>query len=695
MILGIIQARLSSTRLPGKVLKEILGKPMLQLQIERVLRAKKLDKLIVATSTLVDDDKIESFCKTIGVDCFRGSLNDVLDRYYHAAQAFKADHIVRLTADCPLHDSKVIDGIIDFYQKGKYDFACNTIKETFPDGQDVWIFSFRVLEQTWKNAKLLSDREHVCTYMINHPELFKQGSFLRNEDLSSLRWTVDENDDINLITMIYTDLYKTNPEFETEDILKLIEKKPELNMINNTIDRDEGLKKSLLADRQRIIMVKGLDISKSLEMQKRAKSRIPGLSQLLSKRVDQFSEGVWPGYYSKAKGVEVWDLDENQYIDMSIGGIGATVLGYSDHDVDEAVISVIKKGVSSSLNCPEEVELAELLCEIHPWAEKVRFTRSGGESMAAAVRIARAYSRKDKIAFCGYHGWHDWYLSANIGTKNTLGEHLLPGLEPLGVPQGLQGNMIPFRYNKIEELEKIATQYKNDIGVIVMEPIRNDSPQPGFIEGVRRIADEIGAVLIIDEITAAFRMNNGGAHLSINLKPDIAVFAKAIGNGYAIGAIIGKGHIMNAAELTFISSTNWTERIGPTAALATIKKFRMLNAHTHLMKCGRLVQEGWAASATKNGLKLHIGGIPPLSHFTFESPKHLSLKALFIQEMLEKGFLASTLFYAMYAHQSWHINTYLKAVDETFGVIAEAVNTDSIEKRLKGKPANPGFKRLN
>jgi glutamate-1-semialdehyde 2,1-aminomutase len=180
-----------------------------------------------------------------------------------------------------------------------------------------------------------------------------------------------------------------------------------------------------------------MNIQKSLETQRKAQILIPGMTQLLSKRPDMFAPGVWPGYFSKAKGVEIWDLDGNRYIDMSIAGIGANVLGYADPDVDAAVRSAIDAGVSSSLNCPEEVELAELLCDLHPWADMVRYARTGGESMAIAVRIARAYTGKDKIAFCGYHGWHDWYLAANLGTENALGEHLLPGLSPIGVPKGL------------------------------------------------------------------------------------------------------------------------------------------------------------------------------------------------------------------------------------------------------------------
>jgi glutamate-1-semialdehyde 2,1-aminomutase len=429
-------------------------------------------------------------------------------------------------------------------------------------------------------------------------------------------------------------------------------------------------------------------------MQQKAKRRIPGMTQLLSKRPDMFAPGVWPGYFSKAKGVEIWDLDGNKYIDMSISGIGANVLGYADADVDAAVIDAVRNGSSCSLNCPEEIELADLLCEIHPWAEMARFARTGGESMAIAVRIARAYTGKDKIAFCGYHGWHDWYLSANLGTENALGEHLLSGLNPNGVPKGLTGTAIPFRYNHLEELQAIVEENRKDIAAVIMEPIRNVHPQPGFLEGVRALADEIRAVFIIDEISAAFRMNSGGAHLLLGIKPDMAVFSKALGNGYPIAAIIGKADIMQAAQSTFISSTNWTERIGPTAALATIKKHKYVNAGKHLMAIGRQVQNGWARLAKKNNLNIGIGGIPSLSHFSFQYDNSLSMKALFVQLMLEKGFLTSTLFYAMFVHQSHHVEQYLQSVDEVFSEISEANQSGDLEKRLKGKPATAGFKRL-
>jgi len=438
-----------------------------------------------------------------------------------------------------------------------------------------------------------------------------------------------------------------------------------------------------------------MNITQSLQAQDRAKKRIPGMTQLLSKRPDMFSSGIWPGYYSKAKGAEIWDLDNNRYVDMSIGGIGANILGYADTDVDEAVCRAIVNGSSSSLNCPEEIELAELLCELHPWAEMVRYTRSGGEAMAVAVRIARAHTGKDKIAFCGYHGWHDWYLSANLGTENALGEHLISGLNPAGVPKGLIHTAFPFRYNHLEELQKIVTDHGKDLSAIVMEPIRNFEPEPGFLEGARALADETGTVLIFDEISAGFRFNTGGAHLVFcTVSPDMAVFSKALGNGYPISAIIGNSKVMQAAQKTFISSTNWTERIGPTAALAMIHKHKALDVGRHLVRLGQKVQKGWMVLSEKHGLPMHVGGMKPIGHFSFLHEKAQTMKAYFIQLMLEQGFLASNAFYAMYAHRDEHIEKYLDCADAAFAEISITIKQNNIDHRLIGKSATEGFKRI-
>ena len=426
----------------------------------------------------------------------------------------------------------------------------------------------------------------------------------------------------------------------------------------------------------------------------RAKPRIPGGTQLLSKRPEMFLPEHWPSYYSKAKGVDVWDLDENHYIDMSYNGMGACILGAADPDVDEAARKAIESGTMSTLNCPEEVELADLFCEIHPWAGMVRYARTGGEAMAVAVRIARAYTRRDRVAFCGYHGWHDWYLAANLAEERALDGHLLPGLEPLGVPRGLIGTALPFRYNHLEELKALASRYTGEIAAIVMEPVRSMEPESGFLEGVREIASHIGAVLIIDEISSGFRLNSGGAHLVYGLEPDMAVFAKAISNGYPMAAVIGRDNVMQAAQNTFISSTYWTDRIGPAAALATIRKHIKYDVSKHLIRIGQRVKQGWCEAAKHSKLTVEIGGIEPLAHFSFSGEESQTMKTIFIQLMLERGFLASTALYATYAHQDIHLQRYENAVSEVMSIMRQSLQQQSLSKILKGPVAHAGFKRL-
>lgn len=426
----------------------------------------------------------------------------------------------------------------------------------------------------------------------------------------------------------------------------------------------------------------------------RARRRIPGGTQLLSKRPEQFLPDLWPSYYLKARGVEVWDLDGRKYTDMSTSGVGACVLGFADPDVDAAVQEAIRAGTMATLNCPEEVELAELLCEIHPWAEMVRFARGGGEAMAIAVRIARARTRRDKVAFCGYHGWHDWYLAANLGADDTLDGHLLPGLQPLGVPRALADSALTFRYNHADDLVALAEAHGDELAAIVLEPVRNHEPGPGFLAEVKTIARGVGAVLVFDEVTSGWRLTTGGAHLTYGVTPDMAVFAKAMGNGYPSAAVIGVGDAMQAAQDTFISSTAWTERIGPTAALATIRKHRENNVAKHLMAVGQRVQACWSAAAARAHLAVEITGIPPLSHLSFRSENGRAVRTLFTQLLLERGFLAGSAFYATYAHQEDHLRSYAAAVEEAFDVLGQALERGAVERLLKGPVAHSGFQRL-
>ena len=426
----------------------------------------------------------------------------------------------------------------------------------------------------------------------------------------------------------------------------------------------------------------------------KAKRLIPGGTQLLSKRPEMLLPDLWPCYYSRAKGARIWDLDGNEFLDMSYSGIGSCILGYADSVVDRAVRKAIAGGTMATLNCPEEVELAELLVALHPWSEMVRYTRSGGEAMAVAIRIARAATGRDRIAFCGYHGWHDWYLAANLAENSNLDGHLLPGLSPTGVPRGLQGTVLPFQYNKADELDELARQHRNDLAAIIMEPVRNHNPDPGFLDQVRAIASRESAVLIFDEITAGWRLTTGGSHLTFGVNPDIAVFAKAMSNGYPMGAIVGIRSVMEAAQNSFISSTYWTERTGPAAAIATIREHKAREVASHLIALGAQVQEGWKALARKWNLPLEVSGIAPLGHFTFTKENQQAIRTLFSQLMLDKGILATNAFYAMYAHSRRHVSRYLEAADEVFSVLTKAIGEDAVERMLKGPIAHSGFRRL-
>ena len=436
-------------------------------------------------------------------------------------------------------------------------------------------------------------------------------------------------------------------------------------------------------------------MSKTQSLYRSAKGFIPGGTQLLSKRPELFAPDQWPAYYKKAKGCEVVDLDDKRYIDMSSMGIGACILGYADKDINKAVTAVVEAGSMTTLNAPEEVELARLLTQLHPWADMARFARSGGEAMAVAVRIARAATGRDMILFCGYHGWHDWYISSNLANNASLDGHLLPGLEPKGVPRALKGTSIPFSYNDKEGFLRSFKRYGNRIAAVVMEPLRNDYPDKGFLETIRKTTRRCGVPLVFDEITVGWRLCAGGAHKVLGIRPDMAVFAKAISNGFPMAAIIGTRQVMDSAQRSFISSTYWTDRIGPAAAIATINKMIRVDAASRVQSLGRNMQVGWKRLAKDEGVDIEVGGIYPLSHFSFKYARPLVPKTLFTQFMLKKGFLATTAFYPSYAHSDAHLEKYLEAAGQAFHFIARAIDSGSPEKYLKGPVCHSGFKRLN
>jgi len=428
---------------------------------------------------------------------------------------------------------------------------------------------------------------------------------------------------------------------------------------------------------------------------RRAKQIIPGGTQLLSKRPEMFAPDHWPAYYEQAIGCEVIDTSGRRFIDASSNGILACLLGFADPDVNAAVIRRVQFGSMATQQTHDEVCLAELLLDIHPWAEMARFPRTGGESMAVAVRIARAATGRNKVAICGYHGWHDWYLAANLaGGSEGLAAHLLPGLEPAGVVAGLQGTTLPFSYNRLDELEQIVASHKDDLAAIVMEPMRFLAPEPGFLESVRELATRTGAKLVFDEISIGWRLCLGGSHLKFGVDPDMAVFAKSISNGFAMGAVIGNRETMAAAQSTFISSAYWTEGVGPAAAVAAVSKMRRLDIPPHLAKIGSQMNKGWRELGARNNVPVTTGGRPDSVVLGFDHPDANALMTLFTIRMLSHGFLASSGFNPTWAHQPRHVDAYLRAAESVFTEIAQAIEHNDVAARIDGKAKHTMFARL-
>ena len=673
-IVAIVQARMGSTRLPNKVMMPINDVPMIELLLKRLSRARKLDQIVLATSVSAANEPMVLHVRNLGYVCVQGSENDVLDRFVQAASTVSADVVVRITGDCPLVDPALVDECIERFLSSDVDYFSNISPPTYPDGLDIEVVRVDALKRAMRESTKVFDHEHVTPY-VRESGVFRVGNMGYERDLSGLRWTVDELADLELIRGVFGHFH---PEihFGWQQVLDLQHSRPELFDGNKHLIRNEGA-----------------SMGTGQKLWKRAKQIIPGGNMLLSKRAEMFLPDLWPAYFSKAEGCAVWDLDGNRYLDLSIMGVGTNILGYAHPEVDDAVRGAIAAGNMSTFNCPEEVYLAEKLIELHPWADMVRFARSGGEANAIAVRIARAASGRDKVAICGYHGWHDWYLSANLGDDDSLDGHLLPGLEPRGVPRNLRGTVFPFNYNNYAELEALVNAH--DIGVIKMEVVRNKGPEDNFLQKVRKLATDRGIVLIFDECTSGFRETFGGLHKKYGVEPDMAMFGKALGNGYAITATIGRREVMEAAQSTFISSTFWTERIGPTAALKTLEVMERTRAWDTITDTGTQIRKRWQALADKYCLPINHWGLPALTGYSFESKDALAYKTYVTQEMLAKGFLASNCVYVCTAHTPEVVDAYFEALDGIFAVIRECEDGRDVQTLLKGPICHSGFKRLN
>ena len=676
MIGAIVQARCESTRFPNKIIQKFKDTTFIEILLRRVKLCKKVDKIIVVTSNDKRNQKLIRILKKNNIDYFRGNKNNVLERYYLAAKKYRLKTIIRLTGDNPLIDPVLIDQFVNDFNKNNIDYLADSTPPTYPDGMDVEVFNFKSLNKIYLSSSNSFEKEHVTTKLIKS-SFFKKKIKKFHTDYSFIRLTVDEKKDLKPINNILNFFYP-KIDFTLKDIIDLYKNKPNLFNKNKFTVRDEG---SYLNDGQKLW--------------KRAKEIIPGGNMFISKRPDLFLPKFWPTYYEKASGCNIWGLDKKKYIDFNLMGVGTNLLGYARKEVDNAVSKVINKGNMTSLNCKEEVLLAEKLVEMHPWSSKAKFARTGGEANAMAIRISRSYTKKDNIAVCGYHGWHDWYLSANLNNKKNdqLKDHLLPGLGSSGVLKSMKNSVYTFEYNNINQLSKLI-KHKN-IGTIFMEVSRSVPPKNNFLDKVRDLANKNKIVLIFDECSSGFRETFGGLHLKYKVNPDICMFGKALGNGYAITSIIGEEKIMSYASKSFISSTFWSERIGYAAGLSTLKTMEKNKSWKYVTNFGKKIKEAWTNMSIKHDLSIEIYGLDALPSFLIKSSNFLKYKTYITQEMLKHGYLASNSVYVSTAHKNKDLIGYLKILDKVFMDIKKCEDGLNITKLLDGPICKTSFKRIN
>ncbi len=679
-------ARTSSSRLPGKVIRTLLGRPMIEHQIERIRQADLVDQIVIATTQQPQDKELLAIAERMGVAAYAGSEDDVLDRIYQAALAQNADLVLRLTGDGPLLDPCVVDRFVSYFLDHLDSVDYVGVGASYPDGQDVEVFSFGALHRTWQEAEKEYEREHVSVYT------WQSGKFLtvrleHEPDLSEMRWEVNEEEDFQFVEAVYEALFpEYGYKFGIQDILDLLKERPDLQDMNSTIRRNEGFLTSLREQRVKKVKLRNGSITQSEEYWRRAQGLIPAGTQTLSKGPTQYVDGVAPKYLLRGRGSHVWDVDGNEYIDYPMG-LGAILLGHNYGPVSDAIHRQVDQGIAFSLMHPLEVEVSELLRDRIPCAEMIRFGKNGSDVTTGAVRAARAFTGRDLIAHCGYHGWHDWYIGST--TRNQ------------GVPKWAIDQQYAFCYNDLDSLREIFVQHPERIAAVIMEPYGVTLPEDGFLQGVKGLARENGAILIFDEVGTGFRFHNGGIHQYFGIEPDLACFGKAMGNGMPISALVGRTEIMRVLEEAFYSFTAGGECLSLAAAKATLQEIEEKNAIPLLWETGEMLKTGFNRLAMDYGMLQYVEcvGLSPRTFVAFSDigcTSALLVKSLFQQEVLKRGVLSLSAAHCIsLSHTKEDIEYTLGVYQEAFEVLEKAVREEAIIRQIEGRPIQPVFRPVS
>jgi glutamate-1-semialdehyde 2,1-aminomutase/spore coat polysaccharide biosynthesis protein SpsF len=676
---AIVQARMASTRLPGKVLADLAGRPMLARVVERVRWAASVERVVVATSTSPADDAVARFCAHSGVACFRGAEHDVLDRFCQAARAHEADTVVRITADCPLLDPEVIDRVVGALRRDDADYASNVNPPTYPDGLDVEAFTFAALARAWEQARTPAEREHVTPY-LRHSGRFRTSNVSHHTDLSRHRWTVDEPADLEFVRAVY-ERFNGSAAFGLEDVLAYLASEPGLAGAEGRFIANEGYYRSLYQQAVAGAAPRRL-LGRSLAWLERARKVIPGTAQTFSKGPDQHVQGVAPAFLQRGKGCRVWDVDGNSYIDY-VQALLPNILGYADEAVNAAYAAQLTEGHSFSLPHPLEVELAERLTRLVPCAEMVRFGKNGSDATSGAVRVARAFTGRERVACCGYHGWQDWYIGST--TRNA------------GVPAAVAALTHPFPYNDLPRLKDLLDAHPGEFAAVILEPVNFIEPAPGYLEGVKRLAHEHGALLIFDEICSGFHFGLGGAQRLFGVTPDLAAFGKAMGNGFPIACVCGRAEVMRVFEEAFVSFTFAGEVASMAAAMKVLDVLEQTDALAQMRANGRVLQDGFNALAKAAGLsdRLRCVGRPAWSLLKFldgAGKDCLLTRSLFAQEAVKRGVLLLVTHNLTAAHDAAAVEETLEAYAAVMKTLAGWLSDADPGAHLEGPMIRPVFR---
>lgn len=675
---ALIQARLSSTRLPGKVLLPLAGRPALEWVVRAAQAIPGVDRVAIATSDQPDDDALAAWADAHAIPCHRGPLDDVLARFVLAARAENADIVLRLTGDCPFLDPHVCGQVLALLKRGRLDYACNVSPQNWPDGLDCEAVTRAVLEAAAAEAEPGPDREHVTPFIRDRRDRFAVGGLpCPLPGLAGERWTLDEPRDLDFLERVAALLPEdARPPAYTE-VLAVLDAHPDLRAINAAIARNEGAAKSW-RDAAKVFF-HGTERSKTwLE---RAERVIPLASQTFSKSRIQYPEGA-PLFLTHGQGGRVWDVDGNRYVDM-VCGLLPVVLGYQDQDVDQAIRDQLGRGISFSLPTTLEAELAERLTRLIPCAEKVRYGKNGTDATSAAIRLARAFTGRDRVATCGYHGWQDWYIGATTRHK--------------GIPEAVRGLTHTVPYNDLEAVDRLFSQHKGEFAALILEPMNAVDPAPGYLHALKDLVHSHGALLVFDEVITGFRYALGGAQSLFGVTPDLASFGKAMGNGMPISAIAGRADVMREMEDVFISGTFGGEALSLAAAIATIDKMEREPVIETLWRLGTTLAEGVAQLTARHGLDGLIGlvGRAPWKIITVAdhpTARKEAIKTLFAHHMLRNGVLFLASHNVCYAHDGDDVATVLAAWDKALAAVAAELATGRLEARLPCPAVEPVFK---